>query len=464
MSHPFGSLQFVGAAKTVTGSKSLLTMNGKKILIDCGLFQGPKAIRQRNWHNFERAKDLDAVILTHAHVDHSGYLPKLVKEGFTGPIYCSSGTKDLCEIILPDSAHLQEEDAHFANKTKHSKHKPALPLYRVEDAYQALSQFHVLKKDDWIDIFPGISVRLIRSGHILGSTFVQISNKDDYNKKIITFSGDLGNGRQHVIKSPVALTETDYLVMEGTYGDRLQSKTDPLEPLAEYINHVAQNNSVLVIPSFAIGRTQEILYLLRKLESENKTPEIPVFLDSPMAIDATDTYLKHSDELKLSMIDGQLSEPICTHGYTSVRSVEDSKQLCQRSGPMVVISAAGMLSGGRILHHLKARLPDPNNIVLFVGWQAAETKGRLLLQGLPKIRIHHEEVAVKAQIAVIDSLSAHADSDDILQWMQNFKVPPKQVFLNHGEESALNALKYRLQHELKIQAIIPDHEQEFELN
>lgn len=464
MSHPFGSLQFVGAAKTVTGSKSLLTMNGKKILIDCGLFQGPKSIRQRNWHNFEGAKDLDAVILTHAHVDHSGYLPKLVKEGFTGPIYCSSGTKDLCEIILPDSAHLQEEDAHFANKTKHSKHKPALPLYRVEDAYQALSQFHVLKKDDWIDIFPGISVRLIRSGHILGSTFVQISNKDDYNKKIITFSGDLGNGRQHVIKSPVALTETDYLVMEGTYGDRLQSKTDPLEPLAEYINHVAQNNSVLVIPSFAIGRTQEILYLLRKLESENKTPEIPVFLDSPMAIEATDTYLKHSDELKLSMIDGQLSEPICTHGYTSVRSVEDSKQLCQRSGPMVVISAAGMLSGGRILHHLKARLPDPNNIVLFVGWQAAETKGRLLLQGLPKIRIHHEEVAVKAQIAVIDSLSAHADSDDILQWMQNFKVPPKQVFLNHGEESALNALKYRLQHELKIQAIIPDHEQEFELN
>ncbi len=266
------SIQFLGAAKTVTGSKTMVSAHGKKILVDCGLFQGPKAIRELNWMEFTDASMFDAVILTHAHIDHSGYLPHLVKAGFDGPIYCSQGTFDLCKIMLMDSAHLQEEDAKFANKTKHSKHYPALPLYTTADAEKALTLFKPLPKNQWLELFPNISVQLLRSGHILGSSFVQIAIQDDYKPITITFSGDIGNNRQNVIKGPVPILETDYLVMEGTYGDRVQAKTDPSDIIAECVNKVAKKGSVLVIPSFAVGRSQEILYLLRKLEAENKNP------------------------------------------------------------------------------------------------------------------------------------------------------------------------------------------------
>ncbi len=456
-------IRFIGAAKTVTGSKTVIESHGKKIMIDCGLFQGPREIRERNWEVFEGASEIDAIILTHAHVDHCGYLPKMVKEGFKGPIYCSEGTKDLCEIILLDSAHLQEEDARFANKSRYSNHYPARPLYETQDALRALNLFCPLEKDKWHEVLPNLSVKLTRSGHILGSSFVQISIQDDYKSKLITFSGDLGNGRQNVIKGPVNLTETDYLIMEGTYGDRVQPKEAPDAVLADCVNKVFKTKGVLIIPSFAVGRTQEILYLLRKLELEEKIPSIPVYLDSPMATEATSIYVKHKEDLKLQTVGDQLVEPICPSFFYSVRSADESMLLCMQNGPMVVVSAAGMLTGGRVLHHLKHRLPNKNNMVLFVGWQAEETKGRLLKQGLPKIRIHHQEVDVEAEIVAIDSLSAHADSEDIMKWMQGVTKKPKKVFLNHGEESALKTLKYRITHEQNLNVVIPSNNEEFEL-
>ncbi len=456
-------IEFIGAAQTVTGSKTLVSTAGKKILIDCGLFQGPRKIRELNWQSLDIATEIDAIILTHAHVDHSGYLPKLVKDGFSGPIYCSKGTFDLCEIILMDSAYLQEEDARFANKTKHSRHNPALPLYEVKDAEKALKLFKVLESDKWHELFPDISVRLLRSGHILGSSFIQLSVKEQQKSKLITFSGDIGNGRQKVIKGPRSVLETDYLVMEGTYGDRVQPKADPSDTIAECIHKIHKNKGVLVIPAFAVGRTQEILFILRKLENENKIPKLPVYLDSPMATKATQAYLNNKDELNLQVEEGEVVESLRPHSYEIAQTADDSMLLCMQEGPMVVVSAAGMLTGGRVLHHLKVRLPKPENIVLLVGWQADETKGRLLQNGLPKIRIHHKEVDIEAQIVSIDCLSAHGDSQDIINWIKDIEKKPTKIFLNHGEQSALNTLSYRIRHELNLDVEVPDMGQAYDL-
>ncbi len=457
------TIQFLGAAKTVTGSRTLLSVNGKKILVDCGLFQGPKRIRNLNWNIFENAEEIDAVLLTHAHIDHSGYLPKLVKEGFNGPIYSTFATRDLCEIMLLDSAYLQEEDASFANRTKYSKHSPALPLYEVEDAERAIRLLTPIRSNEWNEIFPGLSLRLSRSGHILGSSFVQVISNENSKSKIVTFSGDLGNQRQRVIKGPVSLIETDELILEGTYGDRLQSREDPSVVLANCINEVIENNGVLVIPAFAVGRTQELLFLIRELEEQGRISEIPVFLDSPMANEVTEIYLRYPDELNFHQRGAKFLSPLSSKYFKAVRSTDESMMLCMRNGPMIVISAAGMLTGGRILHHLKARLPYENNIVLFVGFQSEETKGRLLQNGFPKIRIHHQEVEVNAKIVSIDGLSAHADTEDLIQWVKNIEKAPKRIFLNHGEEPALNALKYRLEAELGIHTVIPSMNEVFEI-
>ncbi|MCB0408216.1 MAG: MBL fold metallo-hydrolase [Bdellovibrionales bacterium] len=459
-------LTFLGAAGTVTGSRSLLQVNKKKYLIDCGLFQGPKEIRIKNWDEFPHAKEIECVFLTHAHIDHSGYLPKLVREGFRGKIYCSQATADLLQIMLLDSAHLQEEDARFANREKYSEHDPALPLYDAKDAESALKLLTPLKSDEWVSIDENVSVKLTRSGHILGSRFVQLHWDDGNGGKTITFSGDLGNGHSNIIKGPVSLTETDYLVMESTYGDRVQPHVDIMGALENIIQRVWKREGTLVIPAFSVGRTQEIIYFIRQLEVENRIPQnIPVWVDSPMALDATEIYMRHREELKSVFREGEVQPPLCPSHYKAVSSADESMLLCMSDEPGIVISAAGMLTGGRILHHLKARLPYEKNAVLFVGYQVEGTKGRLLKQGLTKIRIHHKMIDVEAEVLAIESLSAHADSDNILDWCRHFEKVPKKIFLNHGEPSGLGALSYRLRTELDWQnTIIAEEGVEYDLD
>lgn len=457
-------LKFLGAAQTVTGSRTLLSYRGKKYLVDCGLFQGPKEKRLLNWEPFAEAQSIDAVILTHAHIDHSGYLPKLVKEGFRGPIYCSSGTADLCKILLLDSAYLQEEDARFANKTKHSHHDPALPLYTTADAEKALKLLKPVARDKWIDLTEGLSFILKRSGHIIGSSFVQFNYQIENGSRLLTFSGDIGNSRSEILKSPVAIQETDYLILESTYGNRIQDKSDPGIILGEVINKIASQGGVLVIPAFSVGRTQEILYYIRKLENAGKVPKLPVFVDSPMANHATEIYLKHTEDHELVFHEGELEPPICSSCYQPVKSVDESMMLCMRDGPIIVISAAGMLTGGRILHHLKHRLPVAKNIILFVGFQAEGTKGRLLQEGLLKIRIHHQEIPVEAKIMSMESLSAHADANDIMNWLKRFSKKPSKIFINHGELPASQALQERIQKEMGIVCQIPAPNEVVELS
>ncbi|MEY4615777.1 MAG: hypothetical protein RJB66_737 [Pseudomonadota bacterium] len=456
-------LSFLGAAQTVTGSRFLLEYQNKRFLIDCGLFQGPKNLRLQNWEPFPDADQIDYVILTHAHIDHSGYLPKLITEGFRGKIITTEQTQALCEILLPDSGRLQEEDARFANKTKHSHHSPALPLYTEANAYKALEHFEARPSDTWIELVPGLSIRFLRAGHILGSSIVQFSLIHNYKQFLLTFTGDLGNGRSVLLKDPVQISETDILVMESTYGDRVQPHTDPGESLAQVIEKVLTRNGTLVIPAFALGRTQEIIYLIHSLEQSGRLPTYPVYLDSPMAESVTNVYSKLNGDLK---IHHNFGEPFdfSTGNFHMVGKPDESMLLTINPDPKIVISAAGMLTGGRVLHHLKAQLPRSESGVLFVGYQAEGTKGLLLKNGLKELRIHHQTVSVEAEIFSIDHLSAHADSDDLVKWVKGFQKKPTTTFLVHGESNALNTLKYRLQNDCHLSdVIIPTLKEEFKL-
>ncbi|HEX4926204.1 MAG TPA: MBL fold metallo-hydrolase [Bdellovibrionales bacterium] len=456
-------LQFFGAAQTVTGSRTLISHRGSRVLVDCGLFQGPKEKRLLNWTPFIDATTVNAMILTHAHIDHSGYLPKLVKDGFKGPVYCSSGTQDLARILLLDTAHLQEEDALYANQSGYSHHRPALPLFTEQDALAALKLLKQVKDEEWHPLSEHVRFRLTRSGHILGSRFVQVAYDTHDGSKTVTFSGDLGNGRSQVLKPPVTGLETDDLVLEATYGNRVQPRVDPKIEMASIIRRVAKRDGVLVIPAFSVGRTQEILLLIRQLEDAGMIPSLPVYVDSPMANHATEIYMSHTEDHQLVVIDGALRPPICSSDYEPIRHAQDSMVLCMRKGPMIVISAAGMLTGGRIMHHLKHRLPKPENAVLFVGYQAEETKGRLLQDGIKELRIHHQNIPVRAEILTIDSLSAHADADDTIEWIKSFRRGPKRILLNHGEPDALRALAERIRSELGIETRIPEPLEEIEL-
>jgi metallo-beta-lactamase family protein len=456
-------LTFLGAAQTVTGSRTLLEYHNHKYLIDCGLYQGPKEVRNLNWEPIPYSKEIDYLVLTHAHIDHSGLIPKFIVDGFQGSIIASNATVELCKIMLPDSGYLQEEDAIFANKTGHSIHKPALPLYTQKDAVKALSYFSPRENNKWWELDKSTHIRLLRAGHILGSTIVQFSLNHDSGPNLITFSGDLGNSRSFLLKDPETVTETDYLVLESTYGDRVQPKIDPFEFFAETINKVIKRGGTLVIPAFAVGRTQELLYIIDRLEKENKIPVIPVYLDSPMAEKATGIYSNLEAELKLNDTPNE-SFNFRTHNFKMIKSADDSMMLCMDDEPKIVISAAGMLTGGRVLHHLKSRLPHSKNAVLFVGYQAQGTKGLLLKNGLRSIRIHHQNIDVEAEILSLDTLSAHADSDDLLRWVKSFTRLPKKIFLNHGEFNGLQALKYRLLHETSVEeVIIPSHGESFKL-
>lgn len=457
-------IRFAGAAETVTGSRNILTYGNKIILVDAGLFQGSKESRSLNWNPNINAKNLTAIILTHAHIDHTGLIPKLYREGFRGKIYCTKATRDLCEIMLLDSAHLQEEDAYFANKSGYSTHAPALPLYTTEDAKASLEQFISVEREHAIEIIEGMTARFTRSGHILGSSFVEISYQINNKYHIITFSGDIGNGRSQIIKPPCYIDETDYLVLESTYGDRLQSKEDPQIALAKIIHQVISQKGALIIPAFTVGRTQDLLHLIRQMEIEKTIKAIPVYVDSPMADNANKIFLNHPEEHLLMIENNQLVSPFAPTQFHTITNVDQSKELMNKEGPLIIITASGMLTGGRVMHHLKVRLRDPNNIVLFVGFQAQNTKGRLLQEGIKTLRIHHEEIPVNAQIKTIEGLSAHADYDDILSWLAHFKRPPKMIFINHGEINASIALKEKIINRFNYPCHIPHYMEEVDLS
>jgi metallo-beta-lactamase family protein len=440
------TLHFLGAAGTVTGSRFLLEHNGKKVLVDCGLFQGRKEIRKRNWEPWpSEPRGWDAIVLTHAHIDHTGGLPRAVKDGFRGPIYSTSGTRELSALLLPDSARIQEEEARYANKEKYSKHHPALPLYSEEDARAALRQFESFGYGRRREILPGIWLEFARAGHILGSAITIFDLADS--KQRVVFTGDLGRYAAPILKDPEKVDHATTLIAESTYGDRTHGDARPVDKLAEAVNATVKRGGVLVIPAFSVGRTQEVLYFLRNLEEAGRIPELDVFVDSPMACDATPIYLEHQDEHDLEMqeIVDRGQSPLATRRTRFVRSANESKRLNMFKGPGVIISASGMATGGRILHHLKQRLPDPKNTILFVGYQSEGTRGRRMLDGEETIRIHGQQIPVRAELVQLSGFSAHADWTEMLRWMEGFQAPPKQTLLVHGETSALAALKARIE-------------------
>lgn len=455
-------LEFLGAAETVTGSKYLLTVGDYKLLVDCGLYQGASELKALNWMPLDvPPSEIDAVVLTHGHIDHIGYLPKLVKDGFKGPIFASPGTIDIALISLPDAAHLQEEDARYANKKGFSKHKPALPLFNVADANRALTRMQPLRYETRKELAPGLAIRLLRAGHILGSCLVEVVIQG---QKIL-FSGDLGRPNKPIIRDPAIVTSADYLLIESTYGNREHSKEDPGILLAEVINDTVKRGGILLIPSFAIARTQEVLYYLSELENEKKIPTIPVFVDSPMAVDATYLYARHTEDhdIEMQKLTGSNQSPFRAANLIYARSKADSQRLNSLKGPAIIISSSGMLTGGRIMHHIKLRASDPRNTILFVGYQAEGTRGRAMLEGAKEITIHGETISIEAKIAQIAELSCHADYVEILAWLGHFEKPPKMTYIVHGEPDAAAALQQHIQETLHWKTEIAKLEEIVEL-
>ncbi len=449
-------LGFLGAAGTVTGSRYLLEAGGRRLLIDCGLFQGYKQLRLRNWSPLPfDAAAIDAVILTHAHIDHSGYLPRLVKLGFRGPVFCSPATLELCRILLPDSGHLQEEDAKFANAHGFSKHHPALPLYTRADADACLERFRPVGVGSSFRPAGGVMSVLQPAGHILGATFVRVEHQGT----AVTFSGDLGRPDDALMKAPAAPAPTDYLVVESTYGNRRHPAIDARAELAGWLRKACARGGVTVIPTFAVGRAQTLLWHIAQLKEHGELPDIPVFLDSPMATDATALYRLFHEEHRLG---DEESRRMCA-AARFVNTAKQSMALDSGSGPMIVLSAAGMATGGRVLHHLKAFAHDPRNLILFAGFQAPGTRGAALVAGAPTIRIHGQEHAVRAEVGQLQASSSHADADEVLAWMRQLSSPPRQVFVTHGEPGASDALRLRIEHELGWNATVPAYRDDVEL-
>jgi metallo-beta-lactamase family protein len=440
------SIHFLGAAGTVTGSKFLLEHEGRRVLIDCGLFQGKKELRRLNWEPLPvPVSSLDAIVLTHAHIDHTGGLPRVVQAGYDGPVYCTPGTRDLAALLLPDSAHLQEEEARYANKERFSRHDPALPLYGVKDAERAVRLMETFGYERTKEILPGIALTFYRAGHILGSAVCAFELKSTGQR--VVFSGDLGRYNAPILRDPDKVSAATTLVVESTYGDREHGEKRPEEALCDAVKRAYERRGMVIIPAFAIGRTQELLYHLRNLEEAGRIPEMDVFVDSPMACDATPIYLAHPEEHDLGMTSlvERRKTPLATRRTRFVTSPNESKRLNMIEGPGIIISASGMATGGRVLHHMKNRLPDPRNTVLFVGYQSEGTRGRRLLNGEKELKIHGQMIPVEADIRVVSGFSAHADWTETLRWMEGFESPPRQTLLVHGEPSALQALKNRVE-------------------
>lgn len=449
-------IRFLGAAQTVTGSKYLITFRGRNILVDCGLFQGLKDNRLKNWEPFPvDAKTIDTIVLTHAHIDHSGYIPRLIKEGFRGKVLCTPATLALCRELLPDTGYLQEEEAEFMNRKKISKHHPALPLFSQEDAEQALSHFVAKPFHEEIHLGHDLRIRFLYAGHILGAAMVVVTAGETR----IAFSGDIGRPLDPVFRPPDQLPPVDYLVVESTYGNRAHPKTDPMDDLADAVRTTVDRGGTIIIPAFAVGRTQTILYFLWQLRKSGRIPDIPMFLNSPMATTVTDTFCQFRSLHRLSEND-------CREFLRTVRYVhtpEESKALNEATESQLIISASGMATGGRVLHHLKRFLPERKNMVLLCGYQAAGTRGRSLQDGAEEIKIHGQFWPVLAEVRVLENLSAHADAEEICNWLRPARLSPQKVFVTHGEENSSQALAARLQGEFGWNCIVPTPGQEFNL-
>ena len=431
---------FLGAAGTVTGSKHLLEAAGARLLLDCGLFQGPKELRLRNGQTPPADPALlGAVLLSPANTDHSGYLPRLVRSGFTGPVFCTRGTADLLAVMLPDAASLQEEEAAFANRHKTSRHSPALPLFTTEDARRALRQIRTVEFGRPFQAARSARARFLPAGHILGAGLVEVS----VGGRVVVFSGDLGRYGVPIMRDPDPVPEADVLLVESTYGNRVHPDGDRAAGIVEAVGRAARQRGWLLVPAFAVGRSQELLYTLRELEEAGRIPSLPVYLDSPMAIEATAIYARHPEEHDTALrgVEAAGKRPFAPRRFHLARSVEDSKRLNAVDGPGIIIAGSGMATGGRILHHLRRLLPDPATTVLFVGYQAAGTRGRLLRDGAREVKLLGEMVAVRATILASDAYSAHGDRSEILRWLDGFRRPPAMTYVVHGEPEAAEALR-----------------------
>jgi metallo-beta-lactamase family protein len=475
------TLTFLGAARTVTGSKYLLETGRSRVLIDAGLFQGLKELRERNWQELPIAPgDIDAIVLTHAHLDHVGYLPRLVARGYRGRVFCTPGTQDIARIVLPDSGRIQEEDAANANRHGFSRHSPALPLYGEADANRALTLLQPVGYDRPVPVAEGVEVEFINAGHLLGSAYVRMR----VDGQTILFGGDLGRYGRPVLPDPTPVAEADYLLVESTYGDRVHDPSDDGARLERIVKETLERGGRLIVPAFAVGRVEELLYWLRKLEEERRIPVLPVFLDSPMAIEALTRYSERAQELdpdlRPEQHDGKA--PLgpaargeaetarrqqahrerqlcvfCTERFRTIATAAESKELTSSKTPAIVISSSGMATGGRVLHHLRATLPEPRNTVLFVGYQAAGTRGRSLVDGVQSVKIHGQMVPVHARIEQIESMSAHADSQEILRWLGGFTRAPRRTFVVHGEPPAMDALQASIKAKLGWDTHAPQH-------
>ncbi len=443
-------LTFLGGVGTVTGSKFILDAPGRRIMVDCGLFQGFKQLRLRNWDKLPiDPAGIDSVVITHAHLDHSGYLPLLVRNGFKGRVHVTKATADLLQILLMDSAYLAEREAGYANRRGFSKHSPAQPLYTQKDAEAALEHLSPVDFEQPVSLGNGVTLRLRPAGHILGAAIAEIAAGG----RIIVFSGDLGRKGDAILHDPARIAEADVLLVESTYGDRAHLDDDPEDALADLIARTSARGGTVLIPAFAVGRTQTLLYHLHRLKQAGRIPNLPIFLDSPMAMDATDIFCRHPADHRLS--EDKACAACAVARY--VRTVEDSKALDHNSMPSVIISASGMATGGRIVHHLKHYAPDPRTTILFAGFQAGGTRGAAIVAGATEIKIHGAYVPVKAEIAHLDMLSAHADADGILDWLGGFKRPPQHTYVIHGEPAGADALRHRIEEELGWRCSVPEY-------
>jgi metallo-beta-lactamase family protein len=459
-------IQFLGAAGTVTGSKHLINCNGDltgrtgtQVLIDCGMFQGPKEWREKNWQPMPlNPREVEAVILTHAHLDHCGWIPRLVKEGFRGRVYATQPTIDLCGIILPDSGYLQEEDAAFHNKWKSSKHTPAMPLYTFEEARDSLEYFTAVPFNETIKITTELNFRFVRAAHILGSAMAEVTINSKQPATRMLFTGDIGRVLNSTIapgkvvhSGPPEGEDVDILVMESTYGNREHPHEDARPELARLITETAKRGGTIVVPAFAVERTQKFLFLVKELMETGQIPRIPVHADSPMAIKAVDIFLKHSEEFsdQTKALISKYGSPLTWPGFNFATSAAESKKINESSFPQIIVSSNGMAMGGRIQHHLMQRLPDPRNLVLFIGFQAPGTRGRQIRDGGKEVKIFGQIIPVRAEVAALDQFSDHADTPELLQWLRTFKHPPKLTHLVHGEPAASQALKSSIQSELR---------------